>query len=673
MLRRLITCAVGVLAVLAALPVGANSGGDVGQRVGVQWVTTYAFLDHLAGARAKSPYLPARRPLYHKVDKARKAGTTVQNPWGGDGENRFMHLRVRKTRVDRVMKDLRDCLAVPLVGRIAFEVKVLPGSVLLFAPEYVRMGSAGVRLKVTADGNELWSKVTNGRGMFRNTWDEVAIPLDAYAGRTVSIVFEVDKPSLGKKRWERRRGRHRGVGLFAMPRVITRLSAADAPGRAAVKALVGDEMNHNVIMFVFDSGRADLLTPVREERGRIPSVTPKLDAFSKGAVQFSRAFSVGNQTRIGSYSMYLATPPAAGGFFQIKWGLGKAFREQFYKAQPKSLPRLLHEAGYLTGHLGFNGFLTGFQYLSMDMGFDFVGEFNGVPENTVRMTEGIIEWLEAHKAQKFFLLVWFDPPHFPYNPPRKYREQVYKAGLPRDHKYFDHRYVAKMAYGDDYFGRIADKLTALGLDEKTLYIITGDHGEAQDLRHDGYSYNVNTRIARHHGKSFYDEEIHVPLIMRLDGQLKGRVVKDQVSLVSLTPTITDLLGLPTNYPEQFGTSFATLVRGGKEAEERTVYFEGRWSYGIRKHGYKYIFHDKRERMRLNRKTLWDRRRDGPDEIFDLAKDPDELVNIATTQPKVRRLMRKTYFEHRAKMRAFRKARSDGPIFRPIVPLPNEQP
>ncbi len=654
-----------LLAICTLVPVLAAASDRVAERVGVQYVTTFAFLDHLAKGVTESPHLPAKRPLYVNVDKKRKAGTTVQNPWGGDGKNRHMRVRVRKTRTDRVMKDLRDCLVLPLPGRISWDVDVLPGSVLLFSPEFVRMGTGAVRMRVLADGVELWSDVVQGKGLFKNKWDEVRIPLDSLAGRTVKLTFEVDKPSLGESRWEKR-GKHKGVGLFALPRIVTRVDAKDKPQRAAVKAVVGDDLNYNVVMFVFDSGRADLMSPVREERGLIPSITPNLDKFMKGSAQFSRAFSVGNQTRIGSYSFYLSMPPAAGGFWSIKWGLSPQFRRAFYRQRPVSLPRRLKKAGYLTGHLGFNGFLTGFQYLSLDMGFDFVGEYNGVPENTVRMTDGITEWLEQHKDQKFFLLVWFDPPHFPYNPPKQFVNQIYKAGVPKNHKFFSHRFLGKMAYGDHYFGKIADRLTELGLDKKTLYIVSADHGEAMDLRHDGYSHNVDTKIARHHGKSFYDEEIHVPLTFELPGVVKPRVVKNQVSLMSLGPTILDLLGLKHRFRGQMGRSFAKLVRGRDAPDDRLIYFEGRWSYGIRWKGYKYIFHDPRERLKLNRESLWQRERDGTDEIFDTNADPFELTNIATSNPEIRAMMRQKYKEWREEMRAFRRKRSPkGAIARPI--------
>ena len=642
--------------------------------VGAQWVTTYAFLDHLADAAVRSPHVPATRPLFHKVDSERKTGSTVQNPWGGDGENRYMHVRVRKTRTDRVQHDLQDCLVLPLPAVAGFEVDVLPHSALKFSPEFVRMGTANVQVRIVAvDGgqeHELFTELMVGRSLFRNSWVEQTIPLDRFAGRSIELRFEVDKPSLGQRRWERR-GKHKGVALFALPRIVTRVDPQDIAQQAAVRERVGDATNYNVVMVVFDSGRADLLPPVREERGRIPSITPNLDAFFAKGVRFSRAFSVGNQTRIGSYSMYLSAPPAAAGFWQIKWGLSDAFRRRFYDSGPQSLPRRLHAQGYLTGHMGFNGFLTGFQYLSMDMGFDFVSEFAGVPENTVRMTDGINEWLEVHKDEKFFLLVWYDPPHFPYNPPSGYVDRIHEMGVDEDLRFFDHRYLGKMLYGDDHFGRLAAKLEELGLTEKTLFVVTGDHGEAMDPRHDGFSHNVDTRITRHHGKSFYDEEIHVPLLVRLDGVLEPRDVRAQVSLMSLGPTVEELLGLPHVHPHRMGRSFATLARGGSEPDGRLIYFEGRWSYGIRADGYKYIYHDPRERLSLNRQELWQRRRDGPDEIFDVEADPEETVNLAATHPEVRRQMRARYRAWRQEMRRFRETVMPGPIARPIEPLPED--
>ena len=46
----------------------------------------------------------------------------------------------------------------------------------------------------------------------------------------------------------------------------------------------------------------------------------------------------------------------------------------------------------------------------------------------------------------------------------------------------------------------------------------------------------------------------------------------------------------------------------------------------------------------------------------------ELQNLASDRPALRSKMRKAFFEHRARMRAFRKARSKEPLTRPLVEL-----
>ena len=642
-------------------------------RIGEQWVTSYAFLDHLATAEVTSPFLPATSPLFDRVDEAKKNGTTVQHPWGGDGPNRFMHVQVRKVWPARIQHDMRDCLVLPLPGWATFQVGVQPDSVLKFAPELVRLGGpAGATLIVAVvDGKTtttIFERAFKGSSLWNDRWVEETISLSRWAGKKVGIRFHVDHPGLGADRWTKKSGGHKAVALFALPRVLTHLRRADTAVRAAVQAAAGGEMNDNVIMVVFDSLRSDLVAPVRDLKQRIPAITPNIDRFSKDAVRFTQAFSVGNQTRVGSYSMYLATPPSAAGIWQTSWSYSDATRAAFYGSGATTLPRILHQHGYLTGHLGYNGFLFGNLYLALDMGFDFVSEFNGVPQNTVNMTDGIVEWIKEHKDQKFFLLVWYDPPHFPYTAPPGWIEKLYAAGLSKDHRYFAHGYLAKLMYGDDSFGRLTAALEETGLTKKTLFVLTGDHGEAMDPRHDGYSHNVNTRVARMHGKTFFDEEIHVPLILRHDGVLAGRTVSAQVSNMGLAPTIQELIGLPTNLPQQLGRSFAGLARGGSEAEERLAYFEGRWSYGIRYGGYKYILHDVGEKLSLNAPGLWHRDRDGADELYDLRADPDEQVNIATTNKDALGKMRKRYDDFRKSLRDFRTGVLKGPLSRPMEPL-----
>ncbi len=663
------------LAVSILLALATAATADDATRIGAQKVITFHVLESLARGKATSPFLPAREPLYDKVDAEKKNPLTVQHPWGGEGANRFMRLRVKKTDPKAVMTELRDCLAVPLVGRIDFpDVTVLPGSELRLGTHYLSKGHGRARLRVLAvEGSKetpLVDEAASGATLYGGGWVEKSISLASLAGKRVTLRFEVDDERLGANRWSATRGDAKGVGLFAHPRIVSWVKAADASARKAAKDLTGHELGRNVIVTVFDSGRADLMSPVREERGLIPSLTPNLDRFAKKAMRFSRAFSAGNQTRTGAYSLVTSLPPSVAGWWQTRWEFDDATRARFYGGKLALLTQEMRKAGYTVGHLGFNGFLNGSMYLSLDMGFDFVREYNGVPENTVRMTDGIIDWLGEHKDEKFFIVVWYEPPHFPYSPPKGYVERAHAMGVPKDHKFFHRGFLGKMVYGDEHFGRLLTHLEKSGTLDKSVMVITADHGEAMDLRHDGYSDNVNTQVARMHGKSFFDEEVHIPMLVRAPGAIpEDRTVKNQVSLIDLGPTLLELVGLKARPEVQFGRSFAGLARGGSEPDTRWAYFEGRWSAGFRESGWKYIFHERDERLRFNNPEGFQRKRDGEDELYDTSKDPFELTNLASKDPAARKRLRARYGELRKIMADFhRKIGHDGPLPRPLSPL-----
>jgi arylsulfatase A-like enzyme len=84
----------------------------------------------------------------------------------------------------------------------------------------------------------------------------------------------------------------------------------------------------------------------------------------------------------------------------------------------------------------------------------------------------------------------------------------------------------------------------------TLLVITADHGE-EFFEHGG----------KGHQRSLYDEVVRVPLVVRWPGHLDaGRVVRDQVRLVDLMPTLLSAGGVQKVPPVQ-GRDVAALLRG----------------------------------------------------------------------------------------------------------------
>ena len=213
------------------------------------------------------------------------------------------------------------------------------------------------------------------------------------------------------------------------------------------------------------------------------------------------------------------------------------------------------------------------------------------------------------------------------------RAELVKAGLDAD-AYVNHDvdwYDGSIRGLDTELGRLFERLKGLGLDDRTLVVFTADHGE-EFLDH-GRTF---------HGQSVYGELTQVPLMMRWPGVLPaGRVVDEVVQTIDVMPTLLAISGL-TAPPEIQGQSLVPLVRpseGSASASwrprpaisEKAVTNPAQGAapaphdteaFAITDGSWKLIHHTKRPNG-------------GPEfELFDVAKDPLNLNDIAARQPEV---------------------------------------
>ena len=153
-----------------------------------------------------------------------------------------------------------------------------------------------------------------------------------------------------------------------------------------------------------------------------------------------------------------------------------------------------------------------------------------------------LTWLRARAREPFFLFVHTYQTHAPYfSRPAHDGEHPALAA-----------YNAAIRFVDHTLAGLFDALDGLGLGERTILVVTSDHGEAFDEHgHSG------------HGKSLYEEELRVPLVWRAPGLVApGRRVGGLVGLLDVAPTILDLLGVEV--PSTFqGRSLAAALRPGK--------------------------------------------------------------------------------------------------------------
>ena len=168
-------------------------------------------------------------------------------------------------------------------------------------------------------------------------------------------------------------------------------------------------------------------------------------------------------------------------------------------------------------------------------------------------------------------------------------------------------YYGNVSYIDQWVGRLMATLKNCGLDDDTIVVFCGDHGDMLGER--GLWYKM----------SFFEGSVRVPLIIRSPGRFLPTRIDSNVSLLDLAPTflaITD--SEPDDYsPALDGRDLTPLLNGDTEgdSDEAIAEYMGEGAVApmvmIRRGGYKYIACPA-----------------DPPQLYDLKTDPDELSNLA---------------------------------------------
>ncbi len=180
-----------------------------------------------------------------------------------------------------------------------------------------------------------------------------------------------------------------------------------------------------------------------------------------------------------------------------------------------------------------------------------------------------------------------------------------------------------------------DELQSRDEYDSTLFVVMSDHGE--DLGERGMP-----RPARH-GHGLYDEQIKVPMIMRLPRLFpSGTRVENQVRLLDLMPTILETMQWETP-PWCHGKSLFSLIRS-QETQERIAISEG-MTYGysqisLRTNHYKLLKLKEPLTQLDSPPTGVEIKQPQPLRLFHIDEDPDEQINIKEQNPdKLKELQR----------------------------------
>lgn len=376
------------------------------------------------------------------------------------------------------------------------------------------------------------------------------------------------------------------------PAIALAAALSVAPSSAAVRR------DLNVLLITIDTVRADRLGCY----GYAGAGTPNLDRLAAEGVRFANTYAQVPLTLPSHCSIMTGMDPAD----------HRVHNNGTYSLGPEipTLAGLLKAHGYRTA--AFIASFTLDSRFGLARGFD-VYDDNVQGEEALKsfrserragaVLAALAPWLESIRGERFLCWAHFYDPHLPYAPPP-----------PFDAEYRDRKYDGEIAYVDLIIGKLLDLLEEKGLEDRTLIVVAGDHGEA-----------LGEKKEIDHGLFLYDGTLRVPMIVRLGKDLPaGRVVSSRVRLIDIMPTVLDSLGIPVPSGVR-GTSLLPYARG-KRTADLPVHIETfypretfGWSalIGLIDGAWKYI-------------------RAPTPELYDLPLDPHEEKNLASAEPAVLR-------------------------------------
>jgi arylsulfatase A-like enzyme len=249
----------------------------------------------------------------------------------------------------------------------------------------------------------------------------------------------------------------------------------------------------------------------------------------------------------------------------------------------------------------------------------------------------VIDFIDRHREQPFFL--WFAPklPHVPHDPPPAQMRRYAKSDLP-----FDERtYYAEISWFDEGLGELLDHLERTGLRERTVVVYLADNGwvEVSDAPLGTRGEPRPDRNVRWFGGprgklSLYDPGFRTPIVFSWPGHIAaGRRVPNLVSIADVYPTLLGFAGLEAS-GDRPGIDLGPVLEQRAEPASETVIghmmmIRSDTPLGERAAAARLVpggFFARSERWHY----LAYAHRDP--ELYDLASDPDERHNVAARYP-----------------------------------------
>jgi len=419
-------------------------------------------------------------------------------------------------------------------------------------------------------------------------WWQRTIDLDAVSGTSAELAIHADLPE--------------GCVLRLREATLRHLTAIENPPPANRKQL---------LLISVDTLRNDALG-LSDGLSR----TPHLDRFAGESESWTTAYAAASWTKPSHASMLTGYYPETHRAVLL---------DQAMDAAVPTLAGRFRRAGYATGGLVFDCTWLSPRW-GFGKGFD---SYRVTPYRAGRQAREAVGWLLDHRDEDFFFFLHTFEPHsdfalLPYEAPGLNRRTIAsefgvegfgcRRGLcgarfvtalsngevperPRDAVILRETYSRGVDYLDAALGELFDTLKQSGVWDELLVVVTSDHGE-EFSEHGSFGHHA-----------LYDEITRVPLLIKWpQGKRAGVVNTIPCSGVDIAPTLLEHAGLPS-------AGMAGTPLRSRDAEMPIL--SGTLEHAVVRGGFKAIFSSRQ-----------------PPRLFNLAEDPDELVNLAEVRPDV---------------------------------------
>ena len=407
-------------------------------------------------------------------------------------------------------------------------------------------------------------------------------------------------------------------------------------------------MKPNILFLIVDSLRADKVSGTENN-----SIIPNLDYIKKNGVFFDHAISSSDGTILAYAGLFSSKHP-------FKTGMRSA-----------KLTRLCNTISYFEVLKNYDYNLYGC-LPRLAASLEIIPEFENndeafldlFPDTSSKAGEIILKKLEGNMKEPWCFLVHVTNMHFPVKKPKGFE----------DEKFGSNNYEKQVSAIDAWIGKVLKKIDL----EKTLVVITGDHGSyIQSLKNKSLEIdfqdnpNLQNNIAKvsrrfpkfaeplklklflmreranqkrkrnkiqklnlkphetrglldqrgNTDRFLFDEKIRVPLFM-IGSKINQCIsISKQVRLIDVFPTICEIVGIPKWEEKVDGISLYPLLEN-KKMDDLIAYIESTPAVvietnnviGIRTDKYKYFRNRNDANLDIH--------------LFDLENDPFEDDNIA---------------------------------------------